>query len=494
LLTARLALVGVCLAVLLPGCSTNPATGESSFTAFMSPAEEAQVGGQEDPKIRQQFGGNYDDPALADYVAAIGRELARHSELPADHFRFTVLNSPTVNAFALPGGYVYVTRGLLALAGSEAELAGVLAHEIGHVTARHTAQRYSRSVVTGLGATLVGALVGNRGIGNLLNLGANLYLKSYSREHELEADALGIRYLRSAGYDAAAMAGFLNRLRDHGKWLARNQAGARDPDQGDLMASHPRTLDRVRAAQALAAKALAGDARARGVGGGATKHREAYLRAIDGLLYGADPKQGIVRGSEYLHPELGFRFEVPPGFKIANRPHQVVAAGPDGVRIAFDAAKQPVRGPLTHYLRRVWGANLPIHLVEPINLNGYAGATGGARVTTRYGPVDLRLVVFRFDARRVYRFLFLTPPEVTSRYEVALRRTTYSFRGLSARERRQAPVQRLRVVTVGRGDTLDKLVRRMPEELQSSDLFRTLNGLPAGTGPSPGERVKIITQ
>ncbi len=204
----------------LAGCTVNPATGESSFTAFMSPAEEQRAGAEEHPKILKEFGGAYGDRAIGAYIDSIGQALARMSDLPNQRFTFTVLDNDVVNAFALPGGYVYVTRGLLALAGSEAELAGVIAHEIGHVTARHAAQRYSQSIVAGLGAALLGAVAG-RGAADIAQLGSALYLSAYSREQEFEADILGVRYLARAGYDTGAMAGFLGKLQAHSALQAR---------------------------------------------------------------------------------------------------------------------------------------------------------------------------------------------------------------------------------------------------------------------------------
>ena len=179
--------------VALAACTTNPATGRNSFTGFMSPQQELQIGAEEHPKILATFGGAYDDAGIAAYVDEVGQRLARNSDLPELKLTFTVLDSSIVNAFALPGGYVYVSRGLLALARNEAELAGVLAHEIGHVTARHSAQRYSQTIIAGLGANVLGAVVGAPA-GQLAQLGAATYLSAYSRDQEFEADTLGVRY------------------------------------------------------------------------------------------------------------------------------------------------------------------------------------------------------------------------------------------------------------------------------------------------------------
>jgi len=181
--------VFLCLPLLsLGGCSTNPATGKQSFTAFMSPADEMRIGAEEHPKILKQFNGAYREGQMAVYVGEVGAALARISEVTAMRFTFTVLNTDAVNAFALPGGYVYITRGLLALVGDEAEMAGVLAHEIGHITARHTAQRYSKSIATNLGLTVLGALGSAAGappgLGNIASFGAQAYLGFLARTRD----------------------------------------------------------------------------------------------------------------------------------------------------------------------------------------------------------------------------------------------------------------------------------------------------------------------
>jgi len=197
----------------LAGCTTNPATGEQQFAALMSPQQEVRVGAEEHEKVIKQFG-LYNDPALVNYVGEIGRRVTRNTERPDVQYKFFIVDSPIVNAFALPGGYIYVSRGLLALANSEAELAAVLAHETGHIPGRHSAERYSRGVVTSLGAAVLAAAIGNDTASQALGVGSDLFLKSYSRGQENEADSLGMRYLSRAGYDPKAMAAFLANLQE----------------------------------------------------------------------------------------------------------------------------------------------------------------------------------------------------------------------------------------------------------------------------------------
>ena len=313
--------------LLLSGCSVNPATGEEQFTAFLSPDEERRVGAQEHPKLVEAFGGLYDDPALQRYVSSLGRLLQQTSEQPEPPFTIVILDSPAVNAFALPGGYVHVTRGLMALANDEAELAGVIAHEIGHVTARHSAERYSHGLVAGLGAAILGTVIDNQTVSDIANLAAGAYVQGYSRSQELEADTLGVRYLSRSGFDATAMSSFLEAMEGEAA-LARKIAGKRGQGaQGGLFASHPRTADRVRAT-AGAAQAKFGGERARAL----------YLRRIDGMIYGDSPEEGFVRGRAFAHPVLRIAFTAPPGFILRNAPEAVVGAHPSGATMRFDEA------------------------------------------------------------------------------------------------------------------------------------------------------------
>ena len=318
----------VLIILILVGCrTTNPATGEQDFTPFMSAKEEALIGAEEHPKLVAQFGGVYDEPEIGSYVASIGGRLAAHSERADLAFRFTVLNTPIVNAFALPGGYIYVSRGLLALANSEAELASVLAHEIGHVTARHTAHRYNRSIMLGLGTTLFGAVMGNDLASRMAELGSAAYLKGFSRNQEHHADELGIRYMVATGYDARASVSFLKTL-SADDTLAQKILGRKNPHEGlsGIFATHPRTAERV----ARTAAATPADK-------AAPRLRQRYLEKIEGLIYGDDPAHGLIRDRKFHHPKLGFSFTVPKGFRLRNSPEAVFAFDKHGAKIRFDS-------------------------------------------------------------------------------------------------------------------------------------------------------------
>jgi len=469
----------------LSGCSVNPATGQPTFTAFMSESDELRVGREEHPKIIEEFGGAYDDPEITKYVDSIGQFLASTSERPDLKFTFTVLDSPVVNAFALPGGYVYITRGLLALANSEAEVAGVLGHEIGHVTARHSAQRYSQAMLANIGLMGVAIATGSSALANLAGAGASVYLQSYSRDQEYEADILGVRYISRATYDPQAMASFLNSLLADNRLEAQIAGNPGAADEYNIMATHPRTADRVQRAIEAAGERPVGDPMV---------ERDIYLAKIDGLLHGDDPDEGFILGRRFAHPKLKFEFTVPEGFRLYNSSDAVIARGPEGGGIQFDRAPGSPSGDLVDYLAHQWGKNVNLENLERITVNGLEGATGTARVSTQSGTADLRLAAIRYDAGTVYRFLFITDPDQTSQLSEGLRRTTYSFRKLSDAEAAALKPQRIRIVTVQPGDTVASLAARMPFEDYKIERFRVLNGLAEGATLTPGQKVKLVVQ
>ena len=477
-----LALVGGLAAT--PGCTTNPATGQSEFTPLMGPDQEATIGAEEHPKLLAAFGGAYDErEALTHYVNTLGLTLKRASETPGAPFTFTIVNSEIVNAFALPGGYVYVSRGLMALANSEAELGGVIAHEIGHVTGRHTAKRYNRAVFAQLGAALLGVATGSRMIGDLANMGAAAYVQGFSRDQELEADLLGVRYLSRAGYDPRAMERFLAQMGAETR-LAALIAGKQETEpQASLFSSHPRTSQRI-AQAAAAASGLAGAGRRVG-------HDE-YLLKLDNTLYGDDPVQGVRRGREFAHPELGFRFKVPPGFLMRNTPRAVVATHRNGTAVRFDGAKGKGVGSMVRYLADDWLGDVNLDDVERVTINGMEAATGSTRANTNQGQRDVRAIAIRYDAKTIYRFLILTPPNQTAAMSQGLRRMTFSFRPLSKREIANIRPLRIRIHTVEPGDTVASLAATLPYEDFREERFRVLNGLAPNEGLEAGRLVKLI--
>jgi predicted Zn-dependent protease len=362
---------------------------------------------------------------------------------------------------------------------------GVLSHEIGHVNARHTAERVS-SAQLAQGLLLLGSVaLGSREVADIGGGIASMALQSFSREQEFEADSLGIRYMARAGYDPDKMGSFLSTLREYSQVQAKIQG--RDPssvDQTNLMATHPRTIERVQRAREQAV----------GTAPGATLvNRDVYLSQIDGMLYGDDPSQGVIDGRAFLHPDLRFRFTVPEGFTILNGPEQVVAFDQNRTAtILFDGARVPANRSMSAYLQEDWAGSIRLADLEPITIGGMEAATGSARLRTQDGPVDLRAVAIRYGGEQVYRFRFVTEPQVTDRYSDALRRTTYSFAKLSAEEASAIRAHRLIIVPVQPGDTIAGLSRNMPHGRYNEEMFRVLNDLTGGRALQAGRMVKTI--
>ena len=346
-LTRKAKMAGVAsLALALSSCATGPIPGQTEAIT----QSEAQKGAQYHPQLVAEFGGEMTGP-VAQYVEQIGKNVAVESGMGGarDGFTVSLLNSPVNNAFAVPGGYIYTTRQLVALMETEAELAGVLAHEVAHVTARHSERRQRRAqrnqILGGLGAILSGVLLGDSQLGNLLARGAATapqYLNlAYSREHEEESDRLGIDYMSKAGYNPRAMGDLLERLARQNELEARLQGrqSARPPVWAS---SHPEPTARVRLAHAYAEGKP-----------GRVDNRDAFLNRIDGMIYGDDPKQGVVEGRDFIHPDLRLKFTAPENYYMLNGTRAVSINGQGG-QAQFTTARYG--GDLSQYVRQAFTA------------------------------------------------------------------------------------------------------------------------------------------
>ncbi len=475
---------GCACAASLTGCvSTNKATGRNSFTGFYSVEDDIALGRQEHPKLVKQFGGEYDDPRLQRYVEQIGFKAAQFTEYQFP-YKFTIVNSPIVNAFALPGGFVYVSRGLLTLASNEAEVAGVLAHELGHVNARHTAERISQSQLAQLGLGVLGLALGNSTVTNALGQIAGLAIQSHSRDQELEADTLGIRYMSQAGYDPDGSVSFLSTLREHSMLEAEmNGLPPGSVDDFNIMATHPRTVERVRLAQQQAATVSVPNA--------VTGH-DPHYNAINGMLYGDDPQQGIVDGNTFVHAPLRFEFTVPDSFLLRNSPTRVAATHREGALILFDMDKTPRNRSMISYIRNVWAPQAQFSEAERLRIDGADAATALTQGNSQSGRVDIRPVAIRGDGEDVFRFLFVSPGGSSSRFADGFRRTTYSFRRLTPSEASAVHGRRLIVAPAHPGDTAEALARTMPFGEFNERAFRVLNDLGPNDSLSPGQLIKIV--
>lgn len=477
--------VAALLAISLPvlgACSINPATGEQQFAALMSPSQEIQVGTSEHQKILKQFG-LYSNRAVQDYVNTVGQKVTADTERPDVRYQFFVLDSPIVNAFALPGGYIYVSRGLLALANNEAELAAVLAHETGHITARHSAERYSRSVVTSLGAAVLAAAIDNQGVAQALDVGSNLYLTSYSRAQESQADTLGLRYMTRGGYDPAQMSAFLASLQAQTA-LDSHLSGDSGGPEFSYFSTHPATGDRVEKTKAEAVS----------YGRGGRVEREGYLNAVNGIIYGDSEKQGFARGRVFYHPSLGFRFGVPEGFVLNNQPGQVVATSKSGGAIVFDIVAHGGASNPQAFLAQTWLKGQASNRVEAITVHGMLAATTAMPGQVNGRPVTIQLVAIQWGADSMARFQVAIPQGASAVLVEDLKRSTYSFRRLSDAERKAIKPYHLEVVTARAGDTLASLAARQSFDQLPQEQFRILNGLAPGQGVQTGQRYKLIVE
>jgi predicted Zn-dependent protease len=463
-------------------------------TATSISAEERKQGDQFHPQLMAEFGGAYTGPQAA-YVTRVGQNIAVQSGLSNStrDFTVTLLNSPVNNAFAIPGGYVYVTRQLLGLMNDEAELAGVLGHEVGHVAARHSKRRQdaaTRNTILGVLGTVLGGAIGDSGgllggLGGLLQNNsmqiAQVATLGFSRGQELEADQLGAQYLVKAGYDPAALASMLASLANQTALDAR--VAGRDARSLPAWAStHPDPASRVQRAAALARQI-------NGTRGG-NRNAAAFLTAVDGILYGDDPKEGVIEGNEFLHPDLKLRFAVPAGFGMQNGATAVTIAGSNG-QAQFTLA--PYAGDMNAYIdaafKKLGGeTRIPYGDVRRTTVNGLPAGYASATVNTQSGQVEATVFAYEFAPDRAYHFVALTQAGQMRSFEPMFA----SVRRMSDADARAVRPRRLDVVTVGRNDTLATMAGRMAYSTYQTERFQVLNGLAANTALKPGQKVKII--
>ena len=342
-----------------------------------------------------------------------------------------------------------------------------------------------------IGVQVLGVLSQAAGLGraggDIAAIGANIALKSYSREQELESDMLGVRYMTRLGYDSQALVSFFEKLRVH-QALEAKLAGqdTSSVDQNNILATHPRTADRIQQAIDLSEKNGAGPVQ---------RGAERYLAQIDGMIFGDAPDQGIVRGQTFTHPDLNFRFEVPPGFTLHNTPDLVLATHDNGAIIKFAGAPvDEVRkaGGMRQFLENVWGGDIRLKNVEWLDINGMRAVTGTARVWTGSKSVDVRRILIEQNHNAYWRFQFETPPKETAGLNVPLRETTYSFRAPTAQELAAAQPYRVRVVEVGRGVGTQDLIASMVLSDMQAEWFEALNGIAPDGVVRAGQKVKIV--
>ncbi|MGB7409037.1 MAG: M48 family metalloprotease, partial [Pontixanthobacter sp.] len=443
------------LSLIVTGCmGANVPSADAPITQ-----SEAQQGAEFHPKLLQEFGGVYTGPQSA-YVEQVGKNIAVQSGLGNARESFTVslLDSPVNNAFAVPGGYIYSTRQLVALMNNEAELAAVLGHEVGHVAARHSQRRQNaqqqNTLLGAVGAILSGVVLGDTQLGDTLSRGflqgSQLLTLKFSRSQEIQADELGIQYLNKAGYDPRAMGTVLQSLALQNSLDARLQ-GRDDARIPEWASTHPNPASRVQTALQKAGAA------------GGTTNRDTFLTRIDGITYGDSPAQGVIEGRQFIHPELRLAFTVPQGYYMVNGTRAVSISGQSG-KAQFSTG--PYNGDLNSYIGGVFNSlSSQNQQLRPTNIqrttvNGLQAAYGTAKVNSGNQTVDVVVFAYEFDNDTAYHFATISQAGRASVFSPMFN----SLRRISASQAANVVPRVIDVVTVGRGDSVQSLSNRMAYE------------------------------
>ena len=475
----------------ITGCAVNPVTGNRNFT-LMSEADEMRKGKQAAAEISKEYQ-VYDSPALQSYVNKVGQKLAKNSHRSQLDFHFTVVDTPQVNAFALPGGYVYVTRGILAYLNSEAELAAVLGHEIGHVTARHSVRQYSAATAANVAATIGGLAAGifvpqlggqlAQGVQSLLGVTGNVLLSGYGRGHELEADRLGAEYLARSGYDPQAMIKVISVLKNQELFdvEAAKREGREPRRYHGVFATHPDSDTRL--------QEVVGQARQYTVAGVMDDRRAEFLRQTEGIVFGDAITHGILRQNAFYHKGLGITLSFPPGWRVRNQPDNVMASSPEGDAMMQLSVieKNPRNAPADVARERFrLGSNTE---VLSATHNGLPVATVAA--TTRDGKPFKAAVIYHDDKA----FMLAgagESPAAFDRHQVEIASSINSFRALSDTEQKSIKPLEIKTITATKGLSYAALARESPLGENAENYLRLLNGQYPEGEPVFGQIVKIV--
>ena len=465
------------LALVVGACSSMPVGRQILLPDLPKTAEANLPSVREHQRVLSAYGGAYEDPRLHAKLTSIVNRLVAASDKPDANYKITILNSPAVNAFALPNGQLYVTRGLLALANDSAEIASVMSHEMAHVVLHHAAIRDEQARKTELISSVNDALGGSQ-VGAMALVRSKIALANFSRSQETEADTVGVSIAARAGFDPFGASRLLASMQRN----AELRAAAKD-GRAIEMSSHPATTDRVKNA-AVSARGL-------GSSGGRSRERGDYLTSVDGMMYGDDMVDGFVRGRHFIHPKLGFTFMAPEGFVLDNTAQAVLGQKESaGQALRLDVVKVPAEQTLVEYLNSGWIENIEDGSVEELYVNGIPAATATAKASgEQWG---LRLYVVKFSTE-VYRFIFAAKNR-TLDADHQFRESIQSFRRLSMQEVKSAKPLHLKVVKVQPGETVESIAAQMAIADHQVERFQVLNGLDPIEELKVGERVKIVVE
>jgi predicted Zn-dependent protease len=466
-------------------CSRNPVTGKKELS-LMSSAQEQQAGDQADPSIQASYG-MYDDAKLQSFINQKGKAMGKISHLPDQEYNFRLLDSPVVNAFAVPGGYVYFTRGIMAHFNNEAEFAGVLGHEIGHITARHSARQQTRQTLGQLGF-MVGVIASEkfRVFANEAGQGLGLLFLKFGRDQESQSDELGVRYSSLIGYDSHEMADFfqtLNRL--------STRAGQSIPD---FLSTHPNPVNRYAKVHQMSDE-IQSELGLRNL----KVNRNEYLRRIDGLVYGEDPRQGYAEDGYFFHPELRFAFPVPYNWQLVNSPQQVQMAPEDGKALmiftlsperTLDAAAQAA----------VQQFNLTVVEQQRTTVNGYSALVvvsdqvpDQAQQGGQAAPTTRIVSYFIEKDNNIYIFHGVSAQADFNNYLDSFRRTATGFENLTETSRLNVEPIRIKVQSVKNGATLSQALASLGASNADLEELAIVNGMELGDRVEAGMLLKTFS-
>jgi predicted Zn-dependent protease len=477
--TMKSFLVMLALLVLL-GCARNPVTGKRQIV-LVSESQEIALGAESHVAAQSEYG-FLDQPAIQTYVQQTGKKLAAVSHRPNLDWHYTAVDSPVINAFAIPGGYVYFTRGILAYINNEAELAGVMGHEIGHVTARHSVSQMTRSQAAqiGLGAASVfSPTVGK--FGGLAGGALGVWFLKFSRDDERQADQLGVEYAARAGYDPREVSNFfdvLRRLRETSDretmpgWLATH------PDPGERV-----TATRAAAQQWITQLSLAPERM--------TVNRDDHLRNIDGMVFGDNPREGFVEEGRFYHPDLQFQIRFPTGWQLDNTRSAVYAVAPNNAaQIQFKLAKAPQGTTAEGYARQLAAQGLSPVSGGPTMINGNRAFLALYSLRDPNGAVVITMAAFIEYRQQLYEIV--APMSDLQRYQTPIEAAIRSFDRLTNQRILAMQPDRLRIYTARQGDTIDALADRYGNPRVTRDELALLNRVPASQAISSGRLIKVV--
>lgn len=469
--------VVIVIFLFLSGCAVNPVSGNRELM-LMSEEQEIALGKQADPAVIAQYG-LYPDEALQNFIVEKGLQMAKISHRPNLPYEFKIVDSPVVNAFALPGGFIYFTRGIMAHFNNEAEFAGVLGHEIGHVTAKHSARQYSKQQLAQV--LLVGGMLVSpefRQFGNEAQQGLGLLFLKFGRENESESDKLGVEYSTKIGYDAREMAGFFETLNR----LSQESGAGEIPT---FLSTHPHPADRFNNVKRMAERE-----QSRMAGKEFKIGRNNYLQMVDGLVYGEDPRQGFVEENVFYHPELKFQFPFPAGWNLHNSPTQVQVAPEDGkALLVFTLSSKPDLNSAASEVVETY--NLNVRDSRDTEVNGFpAKALLSEQVSETQSVTVLNFFIQK--DQYIYVFFGLSNSADFNRYQESLAASMTNFDKLTDSRKLNVKPERIKVVNAPSNMTLSQVLMHYKVPQSKHEELAILNGMELADPLSQGTLVKIL--